>query len=242
MNPPRLLLVDDAPDIALIVQRFGRRAGHAVVALSGAESAWDYLQHERPDLVVLDLNLPGQSGADLCRRLRTLPELAELRVALFSHWERPLDIITGLDAGANFVLSKDLLCQPDAWQMRLAEILPPAPGRAPPLSLAWWDTTRQPGSRLARLVTQGLFLAAHQALGEQMVRCLVRRAGRLAQVPDGWLAPDGLGLDVERAMLGPPEVVRAFAVACAEQLWCLLGTAASAPFRALLEAETPSCP
>jgi CheY-like chemotaxis protein len=237
MTAPRLLLVDDAPEIALIVQRLGRRAGHAVVGQPDAESAWLYLQQERPDLIILDLNLPGVSGAQLCRRLRAAPALADLRLALFSHWDRPRDIVAGLDAGVDFVLSKDLLCQPDAWQTRLAEILPPATGRAPPLSLPWWDTIPLPALRLARQLNQALRLVAREPLGEEMVRCLLPR---IASADPGWLMPDGLGLDLNGKAAGAPGTLHPLVIACAEQIWCLLGTAGSAAFREALLAGPPA--
>src|SRR5437870_12722355 len=114
-----LLLVDDSPEIGVIVERFSRSAGHQASSRTDVTSAWDYLSRTRPDLVVLDVNLPGESGLVLCRRIRAAPGLAKLPIAIFSHWDRPEDIAAGLRAGADFVLSKELLCSPDDWRIRV---------------------------------------------------------------------------------------------------------------------------
>jgi PAS domain S-box-containing protein len=119
----RLLLVEDMPEMGLIVQRLARKAGHDVHWVQTAEDAWDHLQKHRPDLVLLDIHLPGMNGIELCRRLRELPQQADLPIALFSQGALPEDISAGLAAGANYVLSKELLCQPESWRRRLSEVL-----------------------------------------------------------------------------------------------------------------------
>jgi PAS domain S-box-containing protein len=119
----RLLLVEDMPEIGLIVKRLTRHSGHTVEWVTSAEEAWVYLQGHRPDLVLLDIHLPGMNGIEFCRQLRTLPEQARVPVALFSQAANPEDLKAGLAAGANFVLSKDLLCQPETWRLRVDEML-----------------------------------------------------------------------------------------------------------------------
>jgi PAS domain S-box-containing protein len=118
-----LLLVEDMAEMALIVQRFARKAGHDFHWVPTAEAAWDFLQNHRPDLVLLDIHLPGMDGIELCQKLRAQPNHAGLPIALFSQDVTPEDIRTGLAAGANFVLSKRLLCEPDAWRQQLHQIL-----------------------------------------------------------------------------------------------------------------------
>jgi PAS domain S-box-containing protein len=119
----RLLLVEDMPEMGLIVQRFAKKAGHELHWVKTAEEAWEHLQAHNPDLVLLDIHLPGMDGIELCRRLRALTEQAKLPIALFSQGAGAEDITAGLSAGANYVLSKELLCHPEAWRQRLAEIL-----------------------------------------------------------------------------------------------------------------------
>src|SRR5262249_27046614 len=119
----RILLVEDMPDIALIAQELARRAGHDIHWVNSAEAGWDYLQQHRPALVLLDIHLPGMSGVEFCKLLRRTPRLDDLTIALFSQLDEPEDQSAARSAGADFVLSKELLCQAADWQGKLDEIL-----------------------------------------------------------------------------------------------------------------------
>jgi DNA-binding response OmpR family regulator len=239
---PLILLVDDALDMGVILRRYARQAGYAVVYEPDAEAAWAFLQQaRRPDLAILDLNLPGASGTDLCQKIRGTPAYAQLRIALFSHFQRGQDVAAGLEAGADFILSKDLLCKPDEWQQRIGEILRPPSGRLPPEFLGWMQNTPHDPRQLAVQLNQALRRPPVWQLGAEVVQALVRRAWQQTlQAPpggnspdardtNGWLSPDGHGLDPERfAVAAAPEVALAFTKALAEQMWCLLGGASSA--------------
>lgn len=118
-----LLLVEDMPEIGLIVQRLARKAGHDIDWVQTGEAAWEHLQKIQPDLVLLDIHLPGIDGIELCRQLRKSPAHAKLPIALFSQGVHSEEIAAGLAAGANYVLSKELLCEPESWRQQLAKIL-----------------------------------------------------------------------------------------------------------------------
>ena len=107
------------PDMGLIVQKLAQRAGHHLVWLKTAEEAWDYLQENCPDLVLLDIHLPGMSGVDLCQRLQV--QGRDHPIALFTQGND--DETWAQKIGARFVLSKDLMCQPEAWLNRLNDII-----------------------------------------------------------------------------------------------------------------------
>lgn len=119
-----LLLVDDDPQMGTIVGLLSRRAGHRSSQALDTTSAWGKLVADPPpDLLLLDVNLGGECGLDLCRRLRAEPRFMSLPVALFSQWSMTDDIAAGLDAGVDFLLAKDLVAQPAKWAERLREIL-----------------------------------------------------------------------------------------------------------------------
>jgi DNA-binding response OmpR family regulator len=237
MAMPRLLLVDDAVEAALLVERLGRRIGLEVVHRMDVPSAWSCVCQALPDLILLDLNLIGERGETLCRQVRTTAETAAVPIALFVHWQCPEDIVSGLEAGADYVVAKDLLCRPEQWQARLKEILAPRDGLDTRLSLSCQHNKLLPSPSLEGLGALNLALRhpLMRQLGSAMVRFLLRQAGA-GSVPGGegekWLEADGLALDVRHvATAGRSEAVVIFAEAVAELLQRLLGTEASAPVR-----------
>lgn len=115
----RLLLVDDDPSLAAIVRILARRSGHEVAWASDAEAASAELSRQLPDLVLLDVNLPGTSGPEWLRSLGERPP-----VALFVQSGLIDDIARGMAAGAEFHFAKELVTDPAGWTRRLAELLP----------------------------------------------------------------------------------------------------------------------
>jgi CheY-like chemotaxis protein len=232
MSLPLLLVVDDGPEIGLIVQRLGKRAGLEVVWRADADSAWGYLVEtagpRRPDLVLLDLNLPDLPGAELCRRLRAVAGLRDVPVALFTNWDQDRQIAVGLEAGARFVVCKDLLTRPEAWQARLADILA-APG--PRLAGG------RPLSAALPAVRQALHHPTLRPLGPEVRGVLVRRALHQAGCP--WPAEVLLD-DLAPPRPETPQTLAAVAAALAEQVWCVLGAADGAPFQGALAAALES--
>jgi two-component system OmpR family response regulator len=254
---PLVLLVEDTPELGIILASLGRRGGYTVVCRPDVAGAWVYLEQAVPDLVLLDRQLPGEDGLTLCRRARGTPRLAGLAVALFGHWGLPADVAAALEAGVDFVVSKDLVARPEAFQRRLAEILPPARGQAAQRPLGW---TVQPtpaavpapsegvsadaGGWVARL-HGALRSPALRPLGPEVLRLLLGRALVRAfpgEVKDASAAvlPDGRTLAPERVPArASPEILARLAGALAEQVWCLLGSEAGAPFAEALAAVAP---
>src|SRR5581483_7134417 len=101
-----ILLVDDDADLGLVVRTLGRRAGWNVEHRPDAAAAWEALRQAVPDLLLLDVNLPGESGPDFCRRLLAEPRLNGLAVALFAQLALSADVAAGLEAGADFFVAK----------------------------------------------------------------------------------------------------------------------------------------
>jgi CheY-like chemotaxis protein len=120
---PSIVLVDDQADVGMIVQKLGKRDGIAVTWFPTAEAAFAHLQEHGADLLLFDVNLPGISGVELCRRVRALPHLAETPVALFTP-DQDVDKLDLLrEAGADVFLTKDLLCEPTVWQQKIKDLL-----------------------------------------------------------------------------------------------------------------------
>ena len=122
-TPPHIVLVEDQSDVGMIIQKLGKRDGLAITWFPTAEEALKYLQNRRIDLLLLDVNLPGMSGVELCRRIRVLDHLKDTPVAMFTPDQDPEKLQSLRDAGADYFVTKDLLCQPAQWQRKIQELL-----------------------------------------------------------------------------------------------------------------------
>jgi CheY-like chemotaxis protein len=249
VTPPLLLLVDDAPELGVIVRALGKRAGCTVEVRQSVAEAWDWLTEQTPNLVLLDLNLVGPSGIELCQRVRASASLAALPIALFGQWGLPGDVAAALDAGVDFVFCKDLVCRADEWQQRLHEILALDHGRIRPWSLGLVTTGEEsatPAEGYAML-RRAMRHASIRWLSPGILRGIVCRALRQVFAPSlppselsAWLSPDGLSSNAVRPPVVPrPEVTAALALSLSEWFWRLLGTEASAPVRTFLAAAVP---
>ncbi len=120
---PHIVLVEDQSDVGMIIQKLGKRDGLAITWFPTAEEAWDYLRTQRADLLLFDVNLPGMNGIELCRRIRVLDHLKDTPVAMFTPDQdrEKLDALRA--AGADYFLTKDLLCQPAEWQKKMQELV-----------------------------------------------------------------------------------------------------------------------
>jgi two-component system, OmpR family, response regulator RegX3 len=104
MAPPvRILVVEDEAPIAEVVQSYLEREGHMVVWAASGEDALEEFARRRPDLVVLDLNLPGISGEDVCRRIRAA---SDVPIIMLTARVAEEDLVKGLELGADDYLTK----------------------------------------------------------------------------------------------------------------------------------------
>jgi|DewCreStandDraft_2_1066082.scaffolds.fasta_scaffold02454_6 two-component system phosphate regulon response regulator PhoB len=127
MNPPaRILVVEDEPDIAALVAFHLAREGYRVRTAATGEEALASVESERPDLVVLDLMLPGGlSGWDVLRSLRARPEWAEVPVIVLTARGAEEDRLTGFRAGADDYVAKPF--SPPELVLRVGAVLRRAP-------------------------------------------------------------------------------------------------------------------
>lgn len=103
---PKILIVDDEPSTAEMFRLMLDQAGYRVAVAHGTGVAINALRRERPDLLLLDVMMPGVSGLELCRYVRRDPEWAHLPIVLISAKSQPEDIQEGLEAGATVYLTK----------------------------------------------------------------------------------------------------------------------------------------
>jgi adenylate cyclase len=103
---PLILAVDDEPANLALLRKLLTRQGYDVVEAGDGPSALSAVAEHRPDLVCLDVMMPGLDGIEVCQRLRRQPENAGLPILLLTALDRREDKARGLDAGANDFLAK----------------------------------------------------------------------------------------------------------------------------------------
>ena len=99
----RVLVVDDEEPIRELVTRYLVREGLGVLTAADGDHALETVRRERPDVVILDLNLPGIDGLEVCRRLRTF---SDAYVLMLTARGEEIDRVVGLSVGADDYLVK----------------------------------------------------------------------------------------------------------------------------------------
>ncbi len=99
-------VVDDEPDVVWAVERGLVRRGHQVVVAHSGLQALELVRRQRPDLIILDILMPGMDGLEVCRRLRTDPTLASVPILFLTAKGEIEDVIRGFEAGGDDYLSK----------------------------------------------------------------------------------------------------------------------------------------
>jgi DNA-binding response OmpR family regulator len=101
-----VLLVDDDPRVRRFATAALREAGHLVTALADAETALARVLEVRPDVFLLDINLPGMHGIELAQRLRKFRGMAKIPVVILSVRTHPSDKVVAFASGAIRYLEK----------------------------------------------------------------------------------------------------------------------------------------
>ena len=103
MAEQRILVVEDEPMVAEVVERYLRRDGCAVRVAHDGEAALEAFDSFHPDLVVLDLMLPGVDGKEVCRRIRAR---AQTPIIMLTARGEEIDKLVGLELGADDYITK----------------------------------------------------------------------------------------------------------------------------------------
>ncbi len=103
MGEPSVLVVEDEPMVAEVVERYLRRDGYTVRTVHDGHAALAEFELRRPDLVVLDLMLPGVDGREVCRRIRSR---AQTPIIMLTARSEEIDKLVGLEIGADDYVTK----------------------------------------------------------------------------------------------------------------------------------------
>jgi DNA-binding response OmpR family regulator len=107
----KIVIVEDEPDTNEMFAEMMQLSGYNVFKSYGGNSALTLISEENPDLVVLDLMMPGLSGLEVLEKMRADPAMSKIPVIIVSAKSLPQDIQTGLDAGASMYLTKPVTYQ-----------------------------------------------------------------------------------------------------------------------------------
>ncbi|MBW4444500.1 MAG: response regulator [Plectolyngbya sp. WJT66-NPBG17] len=101
-----VLVVEDSMTEMQLLTSYLQKAGLIVVSAQSGEEAQTKLMAQMPDLIVLDVILPGQSGFELCRELKADPKTSQIPVVICSTKDTDVDMMWGNLLGANAYLTK----------------------------------------------------------------------------------------------------------------------------------------
>ncbi len=139
-----VLVVDDEPIVRDVVVRYLRRDGHATLEAGDGASARRLIETAGPELVVLDVMLPGPDGLELCRWIR---ERSDLPVILLTARGEETDRIVGLELGADDYVTKPF--SPRELAARVRTVLRRSGGTGRPEHLAFGEVALDGASRTA---------------------------------------------------------------------------------------------
>jgi DNA-binding response OmpR family regulator len=104
--PTRVLVAEDDPDIASLLEHYLRKAGFLATLVVSGRDVMPQIKREAPDLVILDLMLPELDGLEVCRAIRADPNTAAIPIIMLTAKAEESDRIVGLELGADDYIAK----------------------------------------------------------------------------------------------------------------------------------------
>ena len=106
MQKQKILLIEDEEDIADLVTLQAEMAGYKCSVAYDGLNGYEAVSKERPDIIILDLMLPGQNGLDVCRKIKAHNEFKHIPVIMISAKSEETDVVLGLELGADDYVTK----------------------------------------------------------------------------------------------------------------------------------------
>ncbi|MGK5594597.1 MAG: response regulator [Parachlamydiaceae bacterium] len=106
MLKQKLLLIEDEEDIAALIKMQAELSGFKVLVETDGLNGLRAIEREKPELILLDIMLPGLNGLDVCRKVKNNPELKHIPIILLSAKSEELDVVLGLELGADDYVTK----------------------------------------------------------------------------------------------------------------------------------------
>ncbi len=109
MSDKRILVVDDEPDFARFMEDILKREGFVVSTTGNGLQALKFVSESRPDAILLDWNLPGKDGIEVCRTLKADPFTKHIPILMLTVRGKETDAVLGLEMGADDYITKRVL-------------------------------------------------------------------------------------------------------------------------------------
>lgn len=106
-----VLIVDDVPLNLIMVQKMLNRFNFTTRTAANGQLALDAVAAQKPDLILLDLMMPGIDGFEVIRRLRENPDTADIRIVILSALNSNEDVVKGFNMGANDFIMKPIIME-----------------------------------------------------------------------------------------------------------------------------------
>lgn len=131
---PRVVVVDDEAIVCESLRLSLVQQGFRASAVDDASRALAAIRAEKPDLVVLDLYMPGVDGREIARALKADPATKDIRILMLTGSNEAVDVVTGLDAGASDYVKKPV--DGETLVAKIRSMLSLAPGEPKPAKAA----------------------------------------------------------------------------------------------------------
>ncbi|MBO6556010.1 MAG: response regulator [Pseudomonadales bacterium] len=106
MNRSKIVVIEDEPDIVEVVSYNLKREGYSVLSVDRGDEGLNLIRNQSPNLVILDLMLPGMDGLSICQQMKSDPIVRDIPVIIISAKGEESDVVIGLELGADDYLSK----------------------------------------------------------------------------------------------------------------------------------------
>ena len=106
MNRNKIVVIEDEPDIVEVVSYNLKREGFNVLSVERGDEGLNLVRNQSPNLVILDLMLPGMDGLSICQQMKSDPLVRDIPVIIISAKGEESDVVIGLELGADDYLTK----------------------------------------------------------------------------------------------------------------------------------------
>jgi DNA-binding response OmpR family regulator len=114
----RVLIADDEPNIVASLEFLMEQAGYEVKVAANGQEALELAASFRPDLVLLDVMMPGKNGYEVCQSLKSDPATRAVKVIMLSAKGRDIEVAKGLELGADAYVTKPFATRDLVAQIR----------------------------------------------------------------------------------------------------------------------------